>query len=255
MNLDQEHDFFIQVALDKELRHELKAQQTVDRAFQKDRTVDPSEYAGVQRGVVSMLAGLASQGKIATGTSGASFASGGAGAGKWQIAGIVLIGLITGLLGMVTTQHSEVPARIETNGAVNESSRALLQDSQPTSDVANRMSGIGASGNGVATTGTPDVRPSVTSSVPNSGAANGAGESADRDQNMVSSPTAPGPISDGKQSVASSSNRSDAVDGPTGSDRSSAEAEGSDPATIENVNSNKPDDSVEVGVRLLWSLP
>lgn len=55
MNLEQEHDFIIQVALDKELRHELKAQQTIDKAFQKDRVVDPSAYTALQATVAAMI--------------------------------------------------------------------------------------------------------------------------------------------------------------------------------------------------------
>ena len=58
MNLQGEHDFFIQVALDKELRHELKAQQTIERAFQKDRVGDNANYGTIQAGVTAMLATL-----------------------------------------------------------------------------------------------------------------------------------------------------------------------------------------------------
>ncbi|MGE3799435.1 MAG: hypothetical protein AB7H80_00280 [Candidatus Kapaibacterium sp.] len=58
MNLQGEHDFFIQVALDKELRHELKAQQTIERAFQKDRVSDSVNYSTIQAGVTAMLATL-----------------------------------------------------------------------------------------------------------------------------------------------------------------------------------------------------
>lgn len=55
MSLQQEHDFFIDVALDKDLRHELKAQQTIESAFRKDSAVDPSEITRLQREVSAML--------------------------------------------------------------------------------------------------------------------------------------------------------------------------------------------------------
>ena len=58
MNLQQEHDFFIQVALDKELRHELKAHQTIESALRKDRVVDNASYSTIQTGVTAMLASL-----------------------------------------------------------------------------------------------------------------------------------------------------------------------------------------------------
>ena len=60
MNLQQEHDFFIQIALDKELRHELKAQQTIEKAFRKDGSYDMTGYGSVQTNVAAMLASLPS---------------------------------------------------------------------------------------------------------------------------------------------------------------------------------------------------
>lgn len=56
MSSGQEHDFFINVALDAELRSELKAHRTIESALRKDREVDPGEIALLQQSVMASLA-------------------------------------------------------------------------------------------------------------------------------------------------------------------------------------------------------
>ncbi len=56
MSLREEHDFLINVALDSELRLELKAQQTIDSAIRKDRLPDPARVMQLQNEVAAMLA-------------------------------------------------------------------------------------------------------------------------------------------------------------------------------------------------------
>lgn len=101
MSLEQEHDFIIQVALDKELRHELKAQQTIDRAFRKDRVVDPSAYASLQSAVSAMIAAPVSSAEpvsavVGTASIYARFL--GKGMRRWTLGGIAGLALLGGVL-------------------------------------------------------------------------------------------------------------------------------------------------------------
>jgi hypothetical protein len=63
MTAAEESDFFIQVALDKELRQDLKAQRTIESAMRKDRESEPSEHTALRSRVATVLA--ASSGTIA----------------------------------------------------------------------------------------------------------------------------------------------------------------------------------------------
>ena len=57
MSVAEEHDFLIDAAVDRDLRLELSAQQTIDRAFAKDRpSVDPEQYDLLQQNVQGFLA-------------------------------------------------------------------------------------------------------------------------------------------------------------------------------------------------------
>jgi hypothetical protein len=56
MSSAEEGDFFIQVALDRELRHDLQAQQTIESAFRKDREAERVGHTGLRTRVASMLA-------------------------------------------------------------------------------------------------------------------------------------------------------------------------------------------------------
>jgi hypothetical protein len=57
MSSAEEGDFFIQVALDNELRHDLQAQQTIESAFRKDREAERTGHTALRTRVASMLAG------------------------------------------------------------------------------------------------------------------------------------------------------------------------------------------------------
>jgi hypothetical protein len=60
MSSAEEGDFFIQVALDNELRHDLQAQQTIESAFRKDREAERTGHTALRTRVASMLAGAPS---------------------------------------------------------------------------------------------------------------------------------------------------------------------------------------------------
>lgn len=56
MSSAEESDFFIQVALDRELRQELKAQRVIESSLRKDLESEPTEHTGMRARVASMLA-------------------------------------------------------------------------------------------------------------------------------------------------------------------------------------------------------
>ncbi len=62
MSPGEEQDFFIQVAMDKELRRELKAHRAIDSAMRKEREAEPTEHTQLRSRVAATLA--------ASGTSG-----------------------------------------------------------------------------------------------------------------------------------------------------------------------------------------
>jgi hypothetical protein len=103
MPLAEEHDFFIQVALDKQLWLDLKAHQTVESAMMKDRVVEPSEIAMMGAQVAAMLAAThagAGGGSSAPSVQSAasagmeSAATIGAGAMKWLAVALGMTGLV-----------------------------------------------------------------------------------------------------------------------------------------------------------------
>src|SRR5688500_10232594 len=52
----EEQDFFIRVAVDKELRQDLRAQRTVESALRKDREAESTGHSAVRMRVAAMLA-------------------------------------------------------------------------------------------------------------------------------------------------------------------------------------------------------
>lgn len=105
MPLAEEHDFFIQVALDRQLWLDLKAHQTVESAMMKDRVVEPSEIAMMGAQVTAMLAAthtgtgggssaLPAQSAPAATAQGAVAMIGG-GTMKWLVAALCMTGLVT----------------------------------------------------------------------------------------------------------------------------------------------------------------
>lgn len=56
MSNSEEQDFYIQVAVDSELRLELKAHRTIDAAIDKDRVFDPAETAPLEATIAGMIA-------------------------------------------------------------------------------------------------------------------------------------------------------------------------------------------------------
>ena len=109
MSLDQEHDFFIEVALDKELRHGLKAQQEIDAAMKSDRSnPTPAEYASLQSGLAGMLAAMpgaqAAENTVEVSSSGGT----GSGIASWGIfAGVGLVGTVVTVLLVVFFSSSD----------------------------------------------------------------------------------------------------------------------------------------------------
>lgn len=59
MSSDEEHEFFIDVALNAELRTELKAYRTVESAIRKDREIDAGDILQLERSVMAALASTA----------------------------------------------------------------------------------------------------------------------------------------------------------------------------------------------------
>ncbi len=55
MSSAEEGDFFVQVALDRELRHDLQAQQMIESAFRKDREAERSGHTALRTRVAAML--------------------------------------------------------------------------------------------------------------------------------------------------------------------------------------------------------
>ena len=121
LNLEQEHEFFIQVALDKELRHELKAQQTIDRAFQKDRVVNTSAYAPIQGKVAAMLA-AAETSDMPRGSVGEKRGLSLLRSGKWIALGAAVVGVSAAWFGLGT---EDVPVQ----------SNLPIQETEMTPDV------------------------------------------------------------------------------------------------------------------------
>jgi hypothetical protein len=67
MSPAEEQDFFIQAAVDKDLRRELKAQQTIASAIRKDSVLPPEDHLAVQVHVAAMLG--VGTGKVPAGAS------------------------------------------------------------------------------------------------------------------------------------------------------------------------------------------
>lgn len=265
MSLDQEHDFFIQVALDKELRHELRAQQTVDKAFQKDRIVDPSEYAVLQRNVSTMLAGM-SPAVQSAGAAGASRLNTGIGhSGKWQAAGLLLIGMVAGVLGFVAMQSPEIGQanlpveRVQATGTPQsaEGETPAAEVRQPDnvgsgSVVSGAMNGAetspaefvsGMQGSGIETRSqshSENRRREV-------GAPESFARSRERDPENALREVGPSLVSEREEPAVVSSRE--------GAGQRDGRTEAVQPAGGLKSSEAGNDDSVDVGVRLLWNLP
>ncbi len=91
MTLEQEHEFFIEVALDKELRHGLKAQREIDQAIQADRgQPTPSEYASLQSSLATVLAATPGATPPVHATAGAGASSTSVASTGWAISGLAV---------------------------------------------------------------------------------------------------------------------------------------------------------------------
>jgi len=108
MSSAEESDFFIQVALDKELRQDLKAQRTIESAFRKDRESEPSEHTALRsRVAMSLAASSASLTGPAQAPVGGEAAGAGrlgrllTGPGRWIIASTAALVLTVGVMIML----------------------------------------------------------------------------------------------------------------------------------------------------------
>lgn len=121
MSLEQEHEFFIEVALDKELRHGLKAQREIDEAMQADRgQPTPSEYASLQSSLATVLA--ATPGAIpvhATSGTASSSASASALSTGWTVSGLAVaisvagasvVAMVVMYIGSLSNTNTMAPA-------------------------------------------------------------------------------------------------------------------------------------------------
>lgn len=139
----EEQDFFIRVAVDKELRQDLRAQRTIDSALRKDRDAESTGHTAVRMRVAAMLAATPGAGSstpaeplprasagAADGLAGSSAASGIV-ATKWLVtvavgalvAAAVLV-LPDALDDSVTSQDTS-----RTSGSVNASSQSPSRSS------------------------------------------------------------------------------------------------------------------------------
>ena len=121
LSLEEEHEFFIEVALDKELRHSLKAQREIDEAIKAHRgKPTPSEYASMQTGVAAVLTTTGAPQTTTPGTSSSPFFANWS--GSTLIAGIAGSGLIllTVLVLLVNSPSNTSNASYPPNGTGEE---------------------------------------------------------------------------------------------------------------------------------------
>lgn len=119
MNSSEEQEFFIQVALDPELRLELKAHRTVESAIRKDRDAEPTGHTALRARIAGTLAAHPPQATTSASTGGQT-ASGEAASrasdvivrtgstfGKW--AGGAAAFVLAAIVSLVVVQQNNAP--------------------------------------------------------------------------------------------------------------------------------------------------
>lgn len=251
MTLEQEHDFIIQVALDKELRHELKAQQTIDRAFRKDRAVDPSAYAPLQASVAGMIA--ASTPEKAPAASGGAIAGRSlGGTQRWLLGSLAGVGLLAGIaiLGLATfgdegvdrqrTDRLTEPAPLVVPQLPRDESEATTGFTADDRDASGNRSEPAVEAGTEARPAALRIRPRGRGVVTSSGSGSGIENASSRNL---------GPTRRGGPSAA--------PNGSATSEAADAVANGHPDTTAEDstnvsTRTSVAQDSIDIGVRLRW---
>lgn len=103
MSTAEEQEFFIQVAVDPELRLELKAHRTVESAIRKDRDAEPAGHTALRGRIASTLAaypptpsGIGEKAPTVTPPASAIVQTGGMALGKWLGAAFVVVATAVG---------------------------------------------------------------------------------------------------------------------------------------------------------------
>lgn len=254
MSSVQEQDFFIQVAVDKELRQELKAYRTVESAFRKDREAERSEHTALRARVATMLTVTPGGGEPApvpggstiqtpqVGDAGSGVASGlGRSAMRWIAGGGAALLLAVGsYLAVIQMQHGDAQSPAPAT-APSATAPTMTTPAAPSATPAAGQASARPS-EGVAPSTAPDLRATE-------GTTASAEVNAERRERTRSIGGASGSAREetiGNRASRSASERSidgrsTATDAPAVQDAPSATAPKSD---------RKPNDTINVGVRV-----
>lgn len=145
MSAVEEQDFFIQVALDDELRAELRAQRTVDSAMRKERDSMTTTHSGLRQRVMSSL-GVPLSGGVSGAELGAIMRSGAAAASfslRRMLHGLLLsgglgiavaVGIVIGIPSLAPSSQTATDRRSAPADVDAEVGPQLPASGQPTSD-------------------------------------------------------------------------------------------------------------------------
>lgn len=136
MNAAEESDFFINVALDTNLRQDLRAQQTLHRAFASDIRAAVPQQASYRSNIMALLASTQVIGGAGigagAGASGAASGSGAAGAGAAATAGTVATGsLLTKVILGTAVGLSLAGGTLYVTGQFGNSNQATTPNAAP----------------------------------------------------------------------------------------------------------------------------
>jgi hypothetical protein len=145
MTAAEEQEFFIRVAVDKELRHDLRAQRTVDSALQKDRDAEATGHTPMRMRVASVLAATPADVPMTADPASPPLATAAAATGaatKW-IAGLAIGAIATAALVLLPGEPDQGSAIRGAGGARTDTigprtSAPMLQapERSPAADVA-----------------------------------------------------------------------------------------------------------------------
>lgn len=133
MSPADEQEFFIQVAVDSNLRQTLKAYRVVESAMQKHRDSLPAQHLASRAKLISRLEG-ARAGESAMETGGRALTgSGAAGMGvRWSMAAVAAAALTVGALVIGPLINRDAAPRVATPASSGASAPAMTRPSAPT---------------------------------------------------------------------------------------------------------------------------
>ena len=164
MGPTEERDFFLQVALDKELRQELQAQRTIDSAFKKEREGEPTQHTALRMRIQDVLAASPARAPQTEETERRrTWISR---PGRWFSAGLVLIALLTTALllspsGTPPREQNAPATSVPAVSAPAGSDPATLRprDRQPGETATSGESSTAVSSDATGAAATPESRP------------------------------------------------------------------------------------------------